>query len=258
MRSILVIAGMDPTAGAGILADMRVATMHGLRAVGVPTAATVQDTEGVRAVEPATPSVVKAQLRALIDDVRIDAVKIGMLGDTSIARVVAEALGTLDAEVPVIWDPVLMPSRGGVPLLRGDVRDALAALLPRVRLITPNLNEVSAISGIPIADLPAMRQAATGLRAAGARAVLIKGGHLPPPHDATDLLDDGGFVVTLAGERIATPGPVHGSGCVLSTAIACNMAEGQTLQQAVAGAKAFMTERLRKTLAVGKGARCLV
>jgi hydroxymethylpyrimidine/phosphomethylpyrimidine kinase len=256
VRTILVIAGIDPTAGAGLLADVRVAAMHGMRAVGVPTAATVQDTSGVRAVEPATPSVVKAQLRALIDDVAIDAVKIGMLGDTAIARVVAEALSGLD--VPVIWDPVMMPSRGGVPLLRGDVRDALAALLPCVRVMTPNLTEVQAISGVNIVDLPGMRQAATALRAAGARAVLIKGGHLPAPQDATDLLDDDGFVVMLAGQRIATPAPVHGTGCVLSTAMACNMADGQTLQQAAAGGKSFVTERLRKTIAVGQGARCLV
>ncbi len=255
MRTILVIAGLDPTAGAGLLADVRVAAMHGVRAVGVSTAATVQDTNGVRAVEPAAPSVVKAQLRALLDDVSIDAVKIGMLGDASIARVVADALATVD--VPAIWDPVMMPSLGGVPLLRGDVRDALAALLPIVRVMTPNLSEVEALSGVTITDLPGMRQAATALRAAGARAVLIKGGHLAPPADATDLLDDDGFVVTLGGTRLPV-GPVHGTGCVLSAALACGMAEGQTLQQAAAAAKTFVTERLRATIGVGKGARCLV
>jgi hydroxymethylpyrimidine/phosphomethylpyrimidine kinase len=250
-----MIAGMDPSAGAGLLADVRVAAMHGVRAVGVQTAATVQDTSGVRAVEPASPSLVKAQLRALLDDVQVDAVKIGMLGDTTIARVVAEALAGHD--VPVVWDPVMMPSGGGVPLLRGDVRDALAALLPVVRVMTPNLMEVEAISGVHITDLPGMRQAATALRAAGARAVLIKGGHLPPPADATDLLDDAGFVVTLGGARLNV-GPVHGTGCVLSAALACGMAEGQTLQQAAAAAKTFLSERLRQALTVGKGARCLV
>jgi hydroxymethylpyrimidine/phosphomethylpyrimidine kinase len=250
-----MIAGLDPSAGAGLLADVRVAAMHGVRAVGVQTAATVQDTSGVRAVEPASPSVVKAQLRVLLDDVQVDAVKIGMLGDATIARVVAEALATID--VPAVWDPVMMPSGGGVPLLRGDVRDALAALLPVVRVMTPNLEEVAAISGVTITDLPGMRQAATALRAAGARAVLIKGGHLPPPNDATDLLDDDGFVVTLGGARLAA-GPVHGTGCVLSAALACGMAEGQTLQQAAAAAKTFLSERLRPAITVGKGARCLV
>ena len=250
-----MIAGMDPSAGAGLLADVRVAAMHGVRAVGVQTAATVQDTSGVRAVEPASPSVVKAQLRVLLDDVQVDAVKIGMLGDATIARVIAEALATID--VPAVWDPVMMPSGGGVPLLRGDVRDALAALLPVVRVMTPNLEEVEAISGVHITDLPGMRQAATALRAAGARAVLIKGGHLPPPNDATDLLDDDGFVVTLGGARL-NMGPVHGTGCVLSAALACGMAEGQTLQQAAAAAKTFLSERLRQAITVGKGARCLV
>ncbi len=255
MKTVLVISGMDPTGGAGMLADVRVAAMHGVRAVGVATAATVQDTNGVRAVEPSAASVVKAQLMTLLDDVHIDAVKIGMLGDESIARVVAEVIGMLTA--PTVWDPVLMPTRGGVPLLRGDVRHALAALLPQVRVMTPNLDEVEAISGVRILDVPGMRQAATALRAAGARAVLIKGGHLPPSQDATDLLDDDGLVVTLAGERIDA-GPVHGTGCVLSTALACAMADGQTLQQAAVSAKNFLDLRLRALLVVGRGARCLV
>lgn len=255
MRNLLILAGFDPTGGAGILADARVASLHGMRGIGVVTATTVQDTTGVHGVQPSAPSTVEWQLRTLLDDIQIDGVKIGMLGDEQMARVVANAIAGLT--VPVVWDPVLMPSRGGIPLFRGDVRAVMELLLPRVRVVTPNISEVEAIAGVNIVDVSGMRQAATALRAAGAKAVLVKGGHLPSSQGATDVLDDDGTVVTLAGERLDT-GPVHGTGCVLSTALACNLADGQRLPQAAAGAKAFLTERLRAALPVGRGAKCLV
>jgi hydroxymethylpyrimidine/phosphomethylpyrimidine kinase len=255
MKHVLVISGLDPSGGAGFLADARVAADHGVRAVGVVTALTVQDTGGVRSVESAPPDVVGDQLRALLADVEVTAVKIGMLGDERIATVVADALAATRA--PVVWDPVLMPTRGGVPLLRGDFRAVFARLLPEARVITPNLVEVETFSGVQIVDVTGMRAAAAGLRAAGAQAVLIKGGHLPPPSDSTDLLDDGGRVLTLTGERLKTP-PIHGTGCVLSTALACGLADGQTLAQAASAAKMYLTEKLRNAFVAGRGARCLV
>src|SRR5204862_806484 len=130
-------AGLDPTGGAGILADARVCSLHGMRAVGVTTALTVQDTSGVKRAKAVAPSTVAEQLACLLDDIQVEAVKIGMLGDEGIARVVAEAITGLT--VPIVWDPVLQPSRGGKPLLRGDIRDVMAALLPLVRVFTPNL-----------------------------------------------------------------------------------------------------------------------
>jgi hydroxymethylpyrimidine/phosphomethylpyrimidine kinase len=199
--------------------------------------------------------VVGDQLRALLADIEVAAVKIGMLADERIAEAVADALAATRA--PVVWDPVLMPARGGVPLLRGDFRAVFARLLPETRVITPNLDEVETFSGVKIVDVPGMRAAATALRHAGARAVLIKGGHLPPPNDSTDLLDDEGLVLTLAGERLKT-GPTHGTGCVLSTAVACGLADGQTLAQAASAAKMYLTDKLRKAFAPGRGALCLV
>jgi hydroxymethylpyrimidine/phosphomethylpyrimidine kinase len=255
MKHVLVISGLDPSGGAGFLADARVCAEHGVRAVGVVTALTVQDTFGVRSVEPAPAEIIDDQLRALLGDIPIDAVKIGMLADARLADVVAGALAATHA--PIVWDPVLMPTRGGVPLLRGDFRAVFARLAPEARVITPNLDEVEAFSGVRIADFNGMRAAAAGLRGAGARAVLVKGGHLPPPSDSTDLLDDEGRVLTLTGERLPG-GKAHGTGCVLSTALACGLAVGKTLAQSASAAKLYLTTKLRAAFSPGRGSRCLV
>ncbi|HKA91870.1 MAG TPA: bifunctional hydroxymethylpyrimidine kinase/phosphomethylpyrimidine kinase [Haliangiales bacterium] len=250
MKQILVIAGLDPTGGAGILADARVAALHGARAVGVVTAHTVQDTSGVRSVVAAPAETVGDEIAALLGDVEVDAVKIGMIASDAIARAVARALAATAA--PVVWDPVLLPSRG-VPLFAGDLAAAAAALLPEARLVTPNLHEASALSGVPVADEAGMRAAA---RAIPAAAVLVTGGHLAGD-TARDVLRDGDAWRVLDAPRVAA-GPLHGTGCVLSSAIACRLAAGEPLADAVAGAKAFVLERIRGALAVGRGARCLV
>lgn len=251
MRTILVIAGLDPSAGAGILADARVAAEHGVRAVGVVTATTVQDTLGVRSATPRAPDEVEEALAVLLSDVEVDAVKVGMLGAARIAAALARALAATRA--PVIWDPVLLASRGGVPLLVGDVGDALRVLLPETRLVTPNLAEASLLTGIRIETEDDMRAAARALPAA---AVLVKGGHLPGVR-AVDVLRDGDRFARFDGPRIDA-GPVHGTGCVLSTAIACRLAQGASLDEAIAGAKSYLATKLAAPITVGRGARCLV
>ncbi len=253
MRTLLVIAGLDPSGGAGLLADARVAADHGVRAVGVATALTVQDTAGVRAANPVAAEVIADQLAALLADVEVDAVKIGMLGDAALAPVLARALAATAA--PVVWDPVLLPSRGGVPLLAGDVAAAAAALLPEARVVTPNLAEAAALTGLTVATVDDMRAAAAALRRAGAAAVLVKGGHLAG--DPIDLLHDGDDVRTFVARRVHA-GPLHGTGCVLSTALACALAAGLTLAAAVDAAKAYLSAKLAAPLAVGRGARVLV
>jgi hydroxymethylpyrimidine/phosphomethylpyrimidine kinase len=253
MKTILVIAGLDPSGGAGLLADARVATEHGVRVVGVVTALTVQDTMGVRAANPVPREVIADQLAALLADVEVDAVKIGMLADAELAPVVASALAATRA--PIVWDPALLPSRGGVPLLAGDAAVAKAFLLPEVRVVTPNLSEAAALAGCPVTNLDEMRAAAVALRRAGAAAVLVKGGHLAG--DPTDLLYDGSEVHTYTSPRVDA-GPLHGTGCVLSTAIACALAEGAPLPHAVEQARRYLGEKLRHLLSPGRGARVLV
>jgi len=188
--------------------------------------------------------------------VEVQAVKIGMLGRAATARAIVDALAATHA--PVIWDPVLLPSRGGVPLLEGDLAEAAAALLPEVRLVTPNLDEVAALAGggPPPRELLGMVRAAASLRRGGVAAVLVKGGHLGGP-ESPDVLDDGGDVDVLTGPR-RDAGPTHGTGCVLSTAIACGLAKGRSLQDAVREAKQYVAGKLDALLTVGRGARVLV
>jgi hydroxymethylpyrimidine/phosphomethylpyrimidine kinase len=250
MKQILVIAGLDPTGGAGILADARVAALHSVRAVGVVTAHTIQDTHGVRHVVAAPAETVGDEIAALLGDVEVDAVKIGMVASDAIAVAVARALAATAA--PIVWDPVLLPSRG-VALFAGDLAAAAGALLPEVGLVTPNVHEAAALAGFAVVDEDGLRAAA---RAIPAAAVLAKGGHLPGDV-ARDILRDGDVVSAFDAPRVAA-GPVHGTGCVLSSAIACRLAAGEPLAVAVAAAKAFVSERLAAPLAVGRGARCLV
>jgi hydroxymethylpyrimidine/phosphomethylpyrimidine kinase len=252
MRTVLAIAGLDPSAGAGILADARVSAEHDVRLVGVTTALTVQDTSGVRAANPVSAEIVEEQLSALMQDVELDAVKIGMLGNAAIARAVARALAATRA--PVVWDPVIMPSRGGVILMDG-VPEALEALLPEVRLLTPNLAEAAALTGRGVATEADMEDAGRALVARGAAAVLVKGGHLAG--DAVDILVDGDVVQHFREARVQT-GPMHGTGCVLSTAIACQLARGATLADAITRAKHYLTKKLRAPLTPGRGARTVV
>jgi len=251
VKTILVIAGLDPSAGAGLLADARVAAEHGVRAVGVVTATTVQDTAGVRAANPLSPDEVEEALGVLLSDIEVDAVKIGMLGDVRTAEACARALAATRA--PVVWDPVLRPSRGGVPLLRGDPAQAARALLHEARLVTPNLAEAEALTGLQVADEAAMRTAAAAI---DAPAVLVKGGHLAGPR-AVDVLRDGESFTRFDAPRLDA-GPLHGTGCILSTAIACGLAAGQPLAEAVGCAKAYLDRKLAALLAPGRGARTLV
>lgn len=250
--ALLVISGLDPSGGAGFLADARVAAEHGLRAVGVITAVTVQDTSGVRSVSPTPPDVVGDALETLLGDVEVHAVKIGMLGDARTAEVIARALAMTRA--PVVWDPVFHPTRGGVALLEGDPAVAARALLPEVRLVTPNAGEAELLSGVPVVDEESMRAAA---RAIAAQAVLVKGGHVAVAGDrARDLLRDGDGFHTFDSPRVA--GALHGTGCVLSSAIASRLARGEALVEAVGAAKRWLDEKLAHPLAVGRGAQVLV
>ncbi len=248
--NILVIAGLDPSGGAGLLADTRVVAHHDLRPVGVVTGLTEQDTTGVRNANVVAVEIVEAQLRALMSDIEIAAVKIGMLGSDKLAAAIADALSLTNA--PVVWDPVLLPTRGRVPLFQGSPSRAMQLLAPHVTVVTPNLQESAAMAGLDaIEDVDAMAHAATAMRAAGMDAVLVTGGHLDGA--ATDVLAHARGTELLDGERIDTGGPVHGTGCALSTALACRLALGDDLQQAARAAKQFVADRLRAPVHPGRG-----
>jgi hydroxymethylpyrimidine/phosphomethylpyrimidine kinase len=247
--NLLVVSGLDPSGGAGFLADARVAQMHGLRPVGVVTALTVQTTSDVRAAEPVAAELVGAQLTALLSDAEVVGGVIGMLGEEAVALAVAEGLRLTAA--PIVWDPVLRASAGGTALYRGDPRGALAVLRDHIALVTPNLAEAAALAGFDVRDIAAMRRAARAIAGDGV-ACLVKGGHLADG-PAVDVLADADEIIELEGARVPGGEDVHGTGGALAAAIACHLARGAPLPAAVRAAAAFVRERLAEPVRSGRG-----
>ena len=249
--NILSIAGSDPSGGAGVQADVKAISANGGYAMAAITALTAQNTRGVRAVEMVSPAMVTAQIAAIREDIRIDAVKIGMLGDAATIAAVAEALGGLEA--PIVLDPVMV-AKGGDRLLAEDAVAALRELLPRAAVLTPNLPEAADLLGEPEArDLAGMRAQADALRAKGPGAVLIKGGHLAG-EDAVDLLSTAQGATELAAPRTPTRN-THGTGCTLSSALAAQIGAGHPPPEAARRAKAYTAAAIAAAgaLSVGGG-----
>jgi hydroxymethylpyrimidine/phosphomethylpyrimidine kinase len=246
---VLIVGGLDPSGGAGFVADVRIATALRCRPVGVITALTDQNTVGVIAANQVDPAVIANQLSTLLTDVEVAAVKIGMIGSHEIARAVADALALTAA--PVVWDPVIAPTRGA-PLFEGDLAAAVDVLAPHLALITPNATEAGLLTGRRVDDEAAALGAGRELRSRGIAAVLIKGGHLGSD-EATDYLVATGDAVALRGPRIPITEPVHGTGCALSTAIACRLAHGIPLRTACEQAKELVSQRLLTPVHAGRG-----
>jgi hydroxymethylpyrimidine/phosphomethylpyrimidine kinase len=248
MRVALTVAGSDSGGGAGIQADLRTFAAHGLHGTSALTAVTAQNSMGVTAWTALDPALVVAQIEAVATDMPVAAAKTGMLATAGIVAAVAEAVERLRI-APLVVDPVMV-AKSGDRLLDAEAERAYAALVPRATLITPNLHEAAALLRRPVADVAAMREAARDLRDLGAAAVLVKGGALPG--DAVDVFFDGARLVELPAPRIDTRN-VHGAGCTLSAAICARLAAGSELLDAVRGAKAYLTEGLRRSYAVGRG-----
>jgi hydroxymethylpyrimidine/phosphomethylpyrimidine kinase len=247
---LLTIAGFDPSCGAGIGADLKTFAAHNCYGVAAVTALTVQSTQGVRDVHPTPSATLRAQLDALVEDVTISAVKIGMLANRANASVVADFLDK-QKFTHVILDPVSRPTVGSGELLDAAglkfVRDEL---LKRATVITPNMPEAEFLTGMEVKDLAAMKAAAQKLHEMGARAVIVTGGHLEKP---IDVLCEGGEVETFGGDHVKSPN-THGSGCTFSSAIAAQLALGQQLRESVILAKAYVTKAIEKSYQIGKGA----
>jgi hydroxymethylpyrimidine/phosphomethylpyrimidine kinase len=246
--SALSIAGSDPTGGAGLQLDLRVFAAHGVHGMAVPTALTVQDTRGVHRVLPAFPNVVGEQLATLLADLSPDAIKLGMLATDDVVIRVAGVLERCSA--PRVVDPVLRASDGAVLLERRAYANLLERVVAGATLVTPNLSEAEALTGESSPE-----KAARALRECGAQAVLVKGGHADGPPD--DYLLDASGGRWLRGSRRGE-GPVHGTGCALSSAIAARLARREPLEAAVVGAKRFLEEAIARAVKLGAGARLLV
>lgn len=244
----LSIAGSDPSGGAGIQADLKTFHQHKVYGMAVVTLLTVQNTRGVQAVYKMRPSQVVRQLEAVLTDLPPQAAKTGALGDGKILRAVARTLRKRC--FPVVVDPVMV-SKHGAPLLDRDaVRIFIKELLPLTALVTPNLAEAQALSGVKVRDLESMEKAARILAGFGAQAVLIKGGHLPGK--AIDLLLWEGKTCFLKAPRIRTE-HTHGTGCTYSAAITAGLARGKNLKASVEQAKAFITRAIRTNPGFGHG-----
>ncbi len=246
--TLLTIAGFDPTGGAGIAADLKTFAAHNCYGIAAVTALTVQTTEGVIAVHPTPPAVLEAQLEALAADVKIAAVKIGMLANRDIARVVA---GFLERhQFPhVVLDPIIVSTAGFQLLDEKGVEYLKAELIKHVSLITPNAPEAQTLSGVEVKGLDGAKEAAKILFDMGAKSVVIKGGHLEKP---VDLVFNGTEFLTFGSDRVRSEN-THGTGCTFASAVAAALAEGKQLPDAVVLAKAYVTKAIERGFAVGKG-----
>jgi hydroxymethylpyrimidine/phosphomethylpyrimidine kinase len=246
---VLIIAGSDSGGGAGVQADIKAVTAMGGYAATAVTAITVQNTLGVHGVHPLPLDLIEAQARAVLDDIGADAIKTGMLGSREVVERVAAILDSCDA--PAVVDPVMV-AKGGHSLLADDAVSAVKSLMiPRAALLTPNAPEAEALTGLDVVDLEGQRRAGAFLLGLGARAVLMKGGHIPG-ETVVDVLVTPTGETLLEGPRVETR-HTHGTGCTLASACAAGLAKGLPLEAAVAEAWAYVAEAIRRAPGLGGG-----
>ncbi len=245
---VLTIAGLDPTAGAGVAADLKTIAANQAYGLVCVAALTVQDSRGTHSYQPVPAAWLEEQLQCLLNDLQPRAVKIGMLGNRANVEAVARQLER--HRVPwVVLDPVRRAT-GGAPLMDDAGWAHLQRrLFPLASVITPNLDEAEALTGLTLSKPADMEQAAVQLRALGPRYVVVKGGHWERP---VDLLYDGEKCYTLATDRVRNPN-THGTGCTFSAALAANLAHGKQVLDAVVQAKAYLNAALKQSYAIGSG-----
>lgn len=249
MKKVLTIAGSDCSGGAGIQADIKTITAHKMYAMSAITALTAQNTTGVSAILEATPEFVAQQLDAIFTDIRPDAVKIGMVSNSEIIETIAGKLQEYKAE-NIVVDPVMVATSGSNLLKNSAAKALIEILMPIARVITPNIPEAEVLSGIKISSRDDMLAAAEIIGKGISGAVLVKGGHFIS--DATDLLFKDGEHKWFAAKRIDNPN-THGTGCTLSSAIACALAAGLGLEESIYSAKRYLSGALSTFLDLGKG-----
>lgn len=248
---ILAIAGSDPSGGAGIQADIKTISALGGYAMAAITALTVQNTKRVYDVHPVAADIVAAQVLAVLDDIRPDAVKMGMMGTSETLSALA-GIFSANQDIPLIVDPVLLSTSGHPLLGRRGVEVMISDLLPLTHLLTPNLAEAALLTGMETIDsIPDMTRAGEALLKLGPKAVLVKGGHLSGDR-LTDLLVTPDGVTEFSSPVIATR-HTHGTGCTLASAIATGLAQGMTLQQAVARGHAYVHKAIAQAPGFGQG-----
>ncbi len=249
IKKVLAIAGSDCSGGAGIQADIKTITVHKMYAMSVITALTAQNTTGIRSVAKVSPEFVGEQLDMICTDIPPDAVKIGMVSECGIIEVIAQKLKEYKLK-NIVLDPVMI-STSGRRLMKEEALSVLTGqLLPLASIITPNLLEAEVLSGVEILSKADMLTAAKRLAETYQGSILIKGGHLNGSSD--DLLYEAGGYAWFEQANIDNPN-THGTGCTLSSAIACNLAEGKDMYHSVASAKKYITGAIKAGLKLGEG-----
>ncbi len=248
---VLSIAGSDSGGGAGIQADLKTFVALGCFGMTAITALTAQNTTGVRAIHGVPPTMLRDQIDAVVEDIGVDAVKIGMLHSSEMVHTVAQAIDRHQLRC-VVFDPVMLATSGAKLITDEAIAVLVAELFARALLITPNLDEAALLVGQPLHTPHDMLQAAQTLLAQGARAVLVKGGHLAGDTVVDVLLEQGAAPLWMQAPRIATAN-THGTGCTLSSAIAAHLALGATLPDAVQAARSFVRQALQAGATVTTG-----
>lgn len=249
MKTALTIAGSDSGGGAGIQADIKTMTMNGVFAMSAITALTAQNTVGVQGIFEVTPEFLGMQIDSVFTDIRPDAVKIGMVSSSELISVIAEKLNAYKAE-KIVVDPVMVATSGSKLICDEAITTLKKKLLPLATVVTPNIPETEVLADMKIASAEDMRKAAKAIGDRYNCAVLCKGGH--NLNDANDLLYSQNDYQWFMGERIDNPN-THGTGCTLSSAIAANLAKGQSLAEAVKNAKEYISGALSDMLDLGAG-----
>lgn len=248
---VLIIAGSDSGGGAGIQADIKAVTALGGYAATAVTAITVQNTLGVFGVHAIPLDIVRDQIRVVMEDIGADALKTGMLATVETVETVAEAIDAYAPGAALVVDPVMI-AKGGHPLLEVRAQETVRSLmLPRAALVTPNAPEAEALTGLTVANLDGQKGAAEKLLALGAKAALVKGGHVEGATVRDVLATSTGFTVFEA-PRIETRA-THGTGCTLASAIAAKLAQGDALEEAVRAAREYLLEAIRRAPGFGAG-----
>jgi hydroxymethylpyrimidine/phosphomethylpyrimidine kinase len=249
MKTALTIAGSDSGGGAGIQADLKTFSAHGVYGMSVITAITAQNTQGVFGVQDITPEMIGKQIDAIFDDLPVNAVKIGMVSIVETILVIAERLKKYQPQ-NIVLDPVMI-SKSGYDLLQPDAQNTLIReLIPLATIVTPNIPEAEHITNSKIATYEEMKVAAKRIVDMGAKYALIKGGHLET--DPVDILFDGNEFFHFESKRIQTKN-THGTGCTLSSSIAANLANGISIELAIEKSKAYITTAIEHALDIGKG-----
>jgi hydroxymethylpyrimidine/phosphomethylpyrimidine kinase len=253
---VLTIAGLDPSGGAGIVADIKTIAALGCFPAAAVTSITYQNTTGVFGAEHQTAATLRAQVEPIVQDLNVAGAKTGMLPTAEIVKEVARLFAAEKLPAPVV-DPVVVATSGDVLIDEEAFEILKSRLFPLARVVTPNIPEAEKLAGFAIESESDMRRAAQVIQSLGARAVLVKGGHRSLGDEALDiLLTEAGSFVEFRNEYLDV-GEVHGSGCTLSAAIAAGLATGLTLEEAVAAAKRYVTDAIRSAPRIGHGARPL-